>query len=180
MNTHSRQNKAKGLKVISDQPSSDQSVGDAVVNGLIVSHTDSTLIFQENHSLPSRGISNPKVIDLVQVGADSAEQIYENNTTSLANGLFSNTVELHIVQEKEWEEYGEELLLHFEEKLNNYTDYVLDGFFARDYPLYRSKKIVIVFSLKSVPPEPVARLIEAFTRFATPFGIFATKRFELV
>lgn len=104
------------------------------------------------------GLCNPKVIDTIRPGIDE-------------------TVELHLVQELEWSEYPEDILGRIEEKLNNYVDYVVDGFFGRHYPQYRGKQVSFVFNYRGTPPyeagppSECAELLTAFARFSSSYGI---------
>jgi hypothetical protein len=104
------------------------------------------------------GLCNPKVIDTIRPGVDE-------------------TVEFHFVQELEWGEYPDDILRRIEEKLNNYVDYVVDGFFARHYPQYRGKQVNFVFNYRGTPPYEAgppaecAELLAAFARFSSSYGI---------
>ncbi len=104
------------------------------------------------------GLSNPKVIDTIRPGID-------------------DTVELHLIQELEWSAYPDDILKRIEEKLNNYLDYVVDGFFGRHYPQYRGRQVSLVFSYRGTPPfeagppSECAELLAAFARFASSYGI---------
>ena len=102
---------------------------------------------------PTRGVQNPKVIDLITKSQSRA-----------------NTVELHILEERPW--YLEDSLQALEQvqeletKLNTYFDYILDGFFGAQYTQYLGMDVVICLISPEAPSPLIDKFLEAASRFA--------------
>jgi len=133
-------------------------------NGLtILNNADQFTGVASDQPIEVAGLSNPKVVDSIRPGVD-------------------DSIELHLVQELDWSEYAQDILPRIEEKLNNYLDYVVDGYFGRHYPQYRGKQVSFVFNYRGIspyeagPPSDCAELLAAFARFASSYGIrFVTR-----
>lgn len=98
-----------------------------------------------------RGVKNPKVIDLISHMAED------------------DLVQFLILEEREWEREDSKAFLsqlkQLEEKFNNYLNYILDGFFLRDYPKYQDKRISIKLVCRENPTKEAEDLILAIASF---------------
>jgi hypothetical protein len=97
----------------------------------------------------TRGVRNPRVIDL----------IYADDTH----------VTLQIVEERGWSS-AEKQFEQFQEKFNNYLDYVYDGFLRQQYPQYQSLKPRFEFICPPEPPINFRELFEAIERYVKSVG----------
>lgn len=117
-----------------------------------------TLTKSEQETL--RGVINPRVVDLIQLGTDC--------------------VELLMFEERRWLEEGsaglKEQLEQLEDKLNNYLDYVLDGFFRQQYIEYVNKPVKFVLVCRDEPTGVVEDLLGAFANYARTAGIGFERR----
>ena len=78
------------------------------------------------------GVENPEVIDLIRLDPASGE------------------VELVIRERRSWDG-GREQLAQFDEKLNRYMTYILNGFVGRHYPDYEGRPVRIVIDAEEPP-----------------------------
>lgn len=78
------------------------------------------------------GVENPEVIDLIRLDPASGE------------------VELVITEKRSWEG-GRKQLEQFDEKLNRYMTYILNGFVGRHYPEYEGRPVRIVIDAEEPP-----------------------------
>ena len=93
----------------------------------------------EEHSQIERGVSNPRVIDLIAPFQSESSQPESSKAESLKA---ESGVELVMIEDRPWGSDPAQLD-QLQEKLNNYLDYVLDGFLAQQYPAYAGRKIRI-------------------------------------
>ena len=80
-----------------------------------------------------RGVENPEIIDLIRRDPASGE------------------VDLVVLEQRRWGSDPQQLA-QFDEKLNRYLTYVLNGFLARQYPQYEGMPTRIVIDCAE-PPE---------------------------
>ncbi len=78
------------------------------------------------------GVENPEVIDLIRLDPKSGE------------------VELVITEKRAWDG-GRRQLEQFDEKLNRYMTYILNGFVGRHYPEYEGRPVRIVIDAEEPP-----------------------------
>jgi hypothetical protein len=107
----------------------------------------------------TRGVINPKVIDLISFNRQSDQvelSVFEYRSYPSYMGEPINL---------ESYERERELLLQLEEKLNNYLTYVLDGFLVKHYPQYQGKKVVIIFEHNSVLSPLASKFVKDFQGF---------------
>jgi hypothetical protein len=113
---------------------------------------------ENDQPLEVAGLCNSKVVDAIKGGMDGS-------------------VELYLIQELSWHDYPSDILKRVEDKLNNYLDYVVDGFFGRHYPQYRGRQITFVFNYRAEPPFQegpsghIASLLSSFARCANLYNI---------
>lgn len=106
----------------------------------------------QDEPLP-RGVRQPRVIDLI----------------TPVNEL-PPRVELLMIEDRPWGSDPAQLD-QLQEKLNNYLDYVLDGFLTQQYPDYVGRKIRIALQCVTEPKGPERGLIEAIERYLASTGI---------
>lgn len=100
-----------------------------------------------------RGVHNPRVVDLIAFDAARDEVL------------------LTMLEQRKWNG-GAEQLVQLQEKLNNYLDYVLDGYLTKQYPEYSGKQVRIVLECVEPPAEgDASELIDAITRYLTSIRI---------
>ena len=100
----------------------------------------------------ARGVSNPRVVDLVSFDAERDEVV------------------LLMLEERPWEsEPGQ--LRQLEDKFNAYLGYVLDGWLAKHYPDYAGKDICFQLDCATAPSGEVARMLPAMQNFAAAENI---------
>jgi hypothetical protein len=88
------------------------------------------------------GVENPEIIDLITLDPRSGEVV------------------LRIVERRPWGSDPKQLA-QFDEKLNRYLAYVLDGFLVRHYPQYAGKPVRIEIACVEPPTdERVLRFFE--------------------
>ena len=78
----------------------------------------------ESTSEMQRGVENPDIIDLITPDPTSGEVV------------------LLIIEERPWGS-DKNQLVQFDEKLNRYLAYILDGFLGRQYPQYENTPVRI-------------------------------------
>ncbi len=113
----------------------------------------------------TRGVKNPKVVDLI-----------------LPQG---GEVVLRMVEDRPWGT-DEGQIDQLGEKFNNYLDYVLDGWFYKQYPAHEGKRVCIELEYVSTPGPDVAPLIAEMGRYSASVGVrfeakqknFSEERFE--
>lgn len=98
------------------------------------------------------GVANPNVVDLIVADPDGGR------------------VYLVMIEPRGWGSFVQ--LRQLEEKINRYLGYVLDGWFARQYPAYRDRRAVLRLDCAHAPPggEP-AELLEAAGRAVREAGL---------
>lgn len=98
------------------------------------------------------GVENANIVDLVTVD------------------VVTNAVLLVMFERRKWgaseRQFGE-----IEEKINRYLGYVLDGYFARDYPQYVGKMVEIRLECAETPHGEAERFITAARQAITNHGI---------
>ncbi len=100
-----------------------------------------------------RGVRNPRVIDLITpIPGDTP------------------AVELLMVEDRAWGSDPAQLD-QLQEKLNNYLDYVLDGFLAQQYPAYAGRKVRIALECVEEPKGAERGLLEAIERYLVSTGL---------
>jgi hypothetical protein len=109
----------------------------------------------QDHLLTTRGVKNPKVIDLVKLDSES------------------DSVILQMIEDRPWKDTPKRLD-ELSEKFNNYYDYVIDGWLIKQYPQYEGKKIIFELSSKDQPTGYIKDVCEQMQRFAEKSGITLT------
>ena len=119
---------------------------------------------------PHRGVRNPRVIDLITPIADSVKSFSGADALSGSGANAPTGVELLMIEDRPW---GSEpaQLDELQEKLNNYLDYVLDGFLVQQYPAYAGLKIRIALECVAEPKGAEQGLLEAIERYLASTGI---------
>lgn len=105
----------------------------------------------------SRGVTNPRVIDLISLDGENDEVV------------------LLILETRPWGSDSEQLA-QLEDKLNSYLAYVLDGWLARQYPQYEGRKLRFQLDCASAPGDTEERFLRAAMNFAAGEGIGFTVR----
>jgi hypothetical protein len=98
------------------------------------------------------GVQNPAVVDLITL--DKA----------------SDTVVLVMTERRSWGAAAEQFK-QIEEKLNRYMGYVLDGFFAEQYPQYVGKAVQIRLDAAEAPHGEAVRFVAAMTDATRSHGL---------
>ena len=96
--------------------------------------------------IETRGIENPKVVDLIYPDMERDQVV------------------LRLVETRPWN-LGPEQISQLEEKFNNYLDYVLDGWMARQYPQYAGKRVRIQLICQAMPSGLVKRMLDEFQSY---------------
>lgn len=100
-----------------------------------------------------RGVENPEIIDLITPDPENGEII------------------LLIVEERPWSSDPNQLP-QFDEKLNRYLAYILDGFLANQYPQYKGKPVRIQIDCADEPTdERTLRFLEGVGMVCEQNGI---------
>lgn len=99
--------------------------------------------------LTTRGVKNPKVIDLIKVESES------------------DSVVLVMIEDRPWE-HNQERLDELSAKFNSYLDYVVDGWLVKQYPQYEGKQVI--FELSSE-----AEITGFYTQMCEQMKVFADK-----
>jgi hypothetical protein len=87
------------------------------------------------------GVANPNVVDLITPDPDG------------------HRVFLVMIERRAWGSVVQ--LRQLEEKINRYLGYVLDGYFAEQYPAYRGREAVLRLDCAFPPAGEAAELLEA-------------------
>lgn len=116
----------------------------------------------------TRGVRNPRVVDLITVIAATS------SIDGAGTGAGDEIVVLKMVEDRPFgsdpNQAGQ-----LEEKFNNYLDYVLDGWFHRQYPQHTGKPVHIELVANSEPDEQLRGMIAEMSRYAERVGM----RFQL-
>ena len=95
----------------------------------------------------SRGVHNPRVVDLIRLDAESDEVV------------------LLMVEERAWgtvpEQFGQ-----IEDKFNSYLAYVMGGHLAQEYPQYAGKRVRFELECADAPGNRELGLLTAMRNFA--------------
>ena len=81
-----------------------------------------------------RGVQNPEIIDLITLDSKEGEVI------------------LLILEDRPWGSDSKQLM-QFDEKLNRYLAYVLDGFLVKEYPQYQGVPVRIQIDCVDEPTD---------------------------
>ena len=103
-------------------------------------------------AIEPRGVTNPRVIDLISLDGESDEVV------------------LSILETRPWGSEAEQLP-QLEDKLNSYLAYVLDGWLARQYPQYEGRKVRFQLDCATVPGDTEERFLRAAMNYAAGEGI---------
>ena len=114
-----------------------------------MNNSDKLLVIDE---MSERGVENPRVIDLI------------------SHHEHENIIELKIVEMRPWADSREQLE-QLQEKINNYLDYLLDGFFLQQYPQYAGIPITILLECDNTPTPNVSKFLTAAKSFVKSTGI---------
>lgn len=109
-------------------------------------------VAREGAAPQARGVTNPRVIDLISLDAESDEVV------------------LLILETRPWGSDADQLP-QLEDKLNSYLAYVLEGWLARQYPQYEGRKVRFQLDCASVPGDTEERFLRAAMNFAAGEGI---------
>lgn len=104
-----------------------------------------------------RGVTNPRVIDLIALDPSSDEVV------------------LSILETRPWGSDPSQLA-QLEDKLNSYLAYVLDGWLARQYPQYEGRKLRFQLDCAGTPGATEERFLRAAMNYAAAEGIGFTVR----
>ncbi len=105
-----------------------------------------------------RGVENPEIIDLITSDARNGEVV------------------LLIIERRPWGSDPKQLM-QFDEKLNRYFAYVLDGFLGRQYPQYAGMPVRIRIDCADAPTdERTLRFLEGVEMVCEQNGIGFTVR----
>jgi hypothetical protein len=100
-----------------------------------------------NEPPESRGVHNPRVVDLIRLDAESGEVV------------------LLMVEERAWgsvpEQFGQ-----LEDKFNSYLSYVLGGHLAEEYPQYAGRRVCFELECAGAPGSRELGLLTAMRNFA--------------
>ena len=100
----------------------------------------------------SRGVQNPKVVDLVAEDPESGEVV------------------LTILEQRAWGADPQQLH-QLQDKLNSYLGYALDGYLARDYPDYGGRPVRFELVCSEAPGPDQRGFLVAFRNYADTQGI---------
>lgn len=99
-----------------------------------------------------RGVRNTRVVDLISLDPATDEIV------------------LLMIEDRPWGSDPKQLD-QLQEKLNNYLDYILDGYLTKQYPDYLGKRARIELSSVSVPEGEAASLIDAIQSYLRSVNI---------
>jgi hypothetical protein len=106
------------------------------------------------------GVENPEIIDLITADAGTGEVV------------------LRIIERRAWGSDPKQLA-QFDEKLNRYLAYVLDGFLGRQYPQYEGRPVRVEIVCAAPPTdERVLRFFEGVEMVCEENGIGLSLRVE--
>ena len=100
----------------------------------------------------TRGVKNPRVIDLIAFDAQADEAV------------------LSMIEERPWGRDPQQLD-QLAEKFNNYLDYVLDGWFAQQYPQYAGKRVAFVLECLELPAAEDRERLAHMQSYAESVGV---------
>jgi hypothetical protein len=95
----------------------------------------------------SRGVHNPRVVDLIRLDAESGEVV------------------LLMVEERAWGTVPEQFE-QLEDKFNSYLSYVLGGHLVEEYPQYAGKRVRFELECVGTPGSRELGLLTAMRNFA--------------
>lgn len=95
----------------------------------------------------SRGVHNPRVVDLIRLDAESGEVV------------------LLMVEERAWGTVPEQFE-QLEDKFNSYLSYVLGGHLVEEYPQYAGKRVRFELECMDAPGDRELGLLTAMRNFA--------------
>jgi len=101
----------------------------------------------EEERQESRGVRNPRVVDLISLNSQSDEVV------------------LLMLEERPWGTAPEQLR-QLEAKFNSYLAYVLDGHMVKQYPQYAGKRVCIRLDCAAAPGENEQAMLTAMGNFA--------------
>ncbi len=104
-----------------------------------------------------RGVRNPEIVDLISLDESTGEVV------------------LTMIEDRPWHSI-EAGLSDLDEKCNRYFVYLLDGFFAEQYPQYRGRRIRVQLDCLEAPPEDAMPLLGGIGGFAEAHGMQFTIR----
>lgn len=117
---------------------------------------------QDDSLLTTRGVKNPKVIDLIK---------FDEETESVI---------LIMIEDRAWIE-SEERLEELSAKFNSYFDYVVDGWLIKQYPQYEGKSVTFELSCKNEPSGFFKSVCEQISSFSKKSGFsFQVQHGELI
>lgn len=102
------------------------------------------------------GVQNPKVIDLITTDSNTGEVV------------------MKMIEFRSWQCKPEEVhgrLVQLQNKVDSYLSYILDGFFAQQYPQYKGKPIRIQLESAEELSGEFVRFYEAAQTFAASNGL---------
>jgi len=99
-----------------------------------------------------RGVKNPKIVDL----------IYKDEAASF--------VVLQMIEDRAWDG-SKEQLEELGEKFNNYIDYVLDGWFIKQYPQHAAQKVCLELIYSEEPSADILARLSDLARFSESVGL---------
>jgi hypothetical protein len=106
---------------------------------------------EQDPLLTTRGVKNPKVLDLIKVEAAS------------------DSVVLVMIEDRPWE-HNPERLEELSAKFNTYLDYVVDGWLVKQYPQYEGKHVIFELSSKDELSGFYTQMCEQMRLFADKSG----------
>ena len=98
-------------------------------------------------SQESRGVHNPRVVDLVRLDADRDEVV------------------LLMLENRTWGTVDDQLQ-QLEAKFNSYLSYVLDGHMAKQYPQYAGKSVCFELDCADPPGSREQAMLTSMRNFA--------------
>jgi hypothetical protein len=117
---------------------------------------------QDDSLLTTRGVKNPKVIDLIKFNEET------------------QSVVLIMIEDRPWVE-SEERLEELSAKFNSYLDYVIEGWLVKQYPQYEGKSVIFELSSKDEPNGYYKSMCEQISNFSNKSGFsFRVKYGELI
>ncbi|HMO18039.1 MAG TPA: hypothetical protein PKA63_07620 [Oligoflexia bacterium] len=117
----------------------------------------------EDEMLTTRGLKNPKVIDLIRAepGKKETKPIEQN----------IQSVVLYMIEDRPWSD-SHDHFSQLSEKFNNYLDFVVDGWLFKQYPQYKGCSVIIELCLSdSKASENFKRMSEELKSFASRYQI---------
>ncbi len=95
----------------------------------------------------SRGVDNPRVVDLIRLDPESGEVV------------------LLMLEERAWGTVPDQLR-QLEVKFNSYLSYVLDGHMVKQYPQYESKRVRFQLDCATPPGQREQAILTSMRNFA--------------